>query len=144
MVLIGERGNFPVAQRRAADRDVPAWTGSLLYQHGREGQAELPRKPWSGSRTTPEDSDLEEVLGDRRIRDSLSTLPFLPVQGNGQGREELVRSNLVSMGRNEMVKVEFVFHQQAVTGSHVRSSSLGSRSSALRLHERLCLAHFDY
>lgn len=130
VVLIGERENFPVAQCRAAVRDVPACTGSLLYQHSREGQAELHRKLWSGSKTPPEDSHLEAVLGDRRLRDSLSTLASLPVLVNGQGREELVRSNLASMGRNEMV-VEFVFHQQAVTGSHAHISL-----PALRVQEQ--------
>ena len=68
----------------------------------------------------------------------------------------MVRSDLASMGRNEMAEVEFVFHWQEVVpvslGLYYKqvlqmsthpSQSLESRSSAVHLHERVCLACFD-
>lgn len=60
------------------------------------------------------------------------------------------------MGRNEMVEAEFIFHQQemvpAPLGPYYKqallvstdlSQSLGSRSHAPHLHERVFLGGFD-
>lgn len=150
------RENFPVAQCRAAARNAPACTGSLLYQHSRDGQDRVAQKAvehlWNNSwGQWPWGSPWRK----KNKRDGHSTLSSLSVQGNGQGREDLVRSNVASMGRNEMVEVvclhqqEVVpaslglYYKQALQMSTHPSKSLGFRSSALQLHERVCLSHFD-